>query len=72
MESKIPKMAVCRVKVRYIRLSPTINIQHGHIHKIFEIVFRRINYGKNTIQMNLFQKYEVFIKKQVIILDFAL
>ena len=26
MESKIPKMAVCRVKVRYIRLSPTINI----------------------------------------------
>ena len=43
-----------------IRLSPTINILNSHIHEICEPKFRRINYRKNTVEMTLFQKYEVF------------
>ena len=51
------------VKLSYfesIGLSPTINIQHDHIHKICEKVFRRIYYRKNTMVMAVFRKYEIF------------
>ena len=62
-------MAVCGVKDGNIKdfenigPSTTITIYHGHIHKICEKVFPRKNYRKNTLEMTLFQKYEVFIKK---------
>ena len=45
-ESRNPKMAVCGFKVR-----------HGCIHKK---VCCCIYYGKDTVEMALFQKYEVF------------
>ena len=41
-------------------LSPTIKIEHGLIHKICEMEFRRINYRNSTVEMTLFQRYEVF------------
>ena len=61
-------MAVCSVKVGNIKvktfenigLNPTKNFQQGHIHKICKIVFRRINYIKNTVEMTLYQNYDVF------------
>ena len=51
------------VKLSYfesIGLNQTINIQHDHIHKTYDKVFRRINYKKNTEKMALFERYEVF------------
>ena len=46
-----------------IELSPPINIEQRHIHRICVKLFRGINYTKNTVEMTLFQNYEVFVKK---------
>ena len=65
-ESRIPKMAVYGVQVGKIILfgnrwtKPDHKHQHDHIHIRSEKVCRRINYKKNTVEMALFQKYEVF------------
>ena len=40
-----------------IELSPTINIYHGHIHKICEMEFRRINYRKSTVKMTTIRSF---------------
>ena len=59
------------VKLSYfesIEPNQTISIYHDHIHKTYDKVFRRINYKKNTEEMALFQKYEVFIEKYDFIL----
>ena len=69
VESRIPQIVVCGVtlvELHYfesIGLSLTINIQHNYIHRVCEKVFRCINYRKNTVEMALFQKYEVFYKE---------
>ena len=60
----MPKIAVCGVEVgainpsESIRLSPTINIEDGHIHNTCEMVFRSKNYRRNTVEMALLQKYQ--------------
>ena len=65
MESRNAKMAVCDIKVVILNyfenfvLNPTINIKYNHIHKIFLKVFRGISYRRNTVEITLFQKYEV-------------
>ena len=38
-------------------------MRYGHIHKIYELVLRRVNHRKNTVEITLLQKYEVFFKE---------
>ena len=56
-ESRIQKIAVCGAKVGKISLFSKHWTESDHN------VFPHINYRKNTVEIDLFQKYEFFIRK---------
>ena len=67
-ESRMPKMTVCGGKVGKLKIFWKHSTKSDHKHltrshtknEICEKVFRRRNYRKNTVEMALFQKYEIF------------